>query len=57
MCATIHPIPVMTAVAVRKKVVGIGHFSPSFYLQSIFLFVRSNQEQFYVLIALKIREK
>ena len=37
-------LPVLAAVAVRKKVVGIGHFSPSFYLQSlqIFLFVRSN---------------
>ena len=52
-------IPVMAAVAMRKKVVSIGHFSPSFYLQSLqlFLFVRSNQEQLYVLIALKIREK
>jgi len=52
-------VPVMAAVAVRKKVVSIGHFSPSFYLQSLqlFLFVRSNQEQLYVLIALKIREK
>ena len=55
----IDNLPVMAAVAVRKKVVSIGHFSPSFYLQSLqlFLFVRSNQEQLYVLIALKIREK
>ena len=52
-------VPVVAAVAVRKKVLSIGHFSPSFCLQSLqsFLFVRSNQEQFYVLIALKIREK
>ena len=37
----------MAAVAVRKKVVSIGHFSPSSCLPSlqIFLFVRSNQEQ------------
>ena len=51
--------PVMAAIAVRKKVVSIGHFSPSFYIQSlqISLFVRSNQAQLYVLIALKIREK
>ena len=50
-------IPVMAAVAVRKKVVSIGHFSPSFYLQTLhfFLFVVSNQEQLYVLIAEKIR--
>ena len=49
-------IPVMAAVAVRKKVVSVGHFSPSFCFQSlqIFLFVRSNQKQ---LIALKIRKK
>ena len=52
-------VPVMATVAVRKKVVSIGHFSPSFCFQSLkpFLFVRSNQEQLYVLIALKIREK
>ena len=50
-------IPVMAAIAVRKKVVSIGHFSSSFCLQSLqfSLFVQSNQE--YVLIALKIREK
>ena len=29
-------LPVMAAVAVRKKVVSIGHFSPSFCLQSFF---------------------
>ena len=46
-----NEIPVMAAIAVRKKVVSIGHFSP------IFLFVRSNQEQFYVLISLKIGRK
>ena len=42
----IRAVPVMVAVAVRKKVVNIGHFSPSFYLQSlqIFLFVKSNQK-------------
>ena len=52
-------IPVMAAVAVRKKVVSIGHFSPCFCLQSLkfFLFVGSNQKQLNALIALKIREK
>ena len=52
-------IPVMAAVAVRKKVVSIGHFSPSFYLQSLqfFLFIRLNQELLYESIALKIRKK
>ena len=51
-------LPVMAAVAVRKKVVSIGHFLPSFCLQSLqFLFVKSNQKQLYVLIALKIIEK
>ena len=52
-------VPVMAAVAVRKKVVSIGYFSPSFLFLSLqfFLFVRSNQEQLYVLVALKIREK
>ena len=52
-------IPVMAAIAVRKKVISIGHFSPWFRLQSLqsFLFVKLNQEQLYVLIALKIREK
>ena len=57
---TIYTLPVMAAVAVRKKVVSIGHFLPCFWLQSpkFFLFsVRSNQKQLYVLIALKIREK
>ena len=46
----------MAAVAVRKKVVSVGHFSPSFCFQSlqIFLFVILNQKQ---LIALKIRKK
>ena len=36
----IFGISVMAAVAVRKKVVSIGHFSPSFRLQSLqsFLF-------------------
>ena len=28
-------LSVMAAVAVRKKVVNIGHFSPSFYIQSL----------------------
>ena len=48
----------MAAVAVRKKVVNIGHFSPSFYLQSLqfFLFIRVNQELLYESIALKIRK-
>ena len=34
-------LPVMAAIAVRKKVISIGHFSPCFRLQSlqIFLFV------------------
>ena len=46
----------MAAVAMRKKVVSIGHFSPHFYLQSLqfFSFVRSNLKQFYELCALKI---
>ena len=49
----------MAAVTVRKKVVSIVYFSLSFYLQAlqIFSFVRSNQQQLYVLIALKISEK
>ena len=52
-------IPAMAAIAVRKKVISIGHFFPCFRFQSlqIFLFVRSNQEQLYVLNALKIRGK
>ena len=52
-------VPVVAAIAVRKKVISIGHFSPCFCLQSlqIFLFVRRNQEQLYALNALKIREK
>jgi len=43
-------IPVMAAVVVRQKVVSIGHFLPSFCLESLqfFLFVR------FVLIALII---
>ena len=32
-------IPVMAAIAVRRKVVSIGHFSSSFYLQSLHLFL------------------
>ena len=32
---TISEIPVMAAVAVRKKIVSIDHFSPSFCLQSL----------------------
>ena len=50
-------LPVMAAVAVRKKVVSVVHFSPNFCLQSLqfILFVRSNQVL--VLVALKIREK
>ena len=47
----------MAAVAVRKKVVSIGHFSLLFSVMESFLFIRSNQKQLYVLIALKIREK
>ena len=52
-------MPIMAAIAERKKVVSIGHSPPSFCLQSlqIFLFVRLNQEQLYVLKALKIRAK
>ena len=40
-----------------RNVVSVGHWSPSFYLLSLqfFLVVRSNQEQLYVLIALKNR--
>ena len=55
----INSVPVMAAVALRKKVVSIGHFSTSFCLQSLqfFFSIRSNQEQLYVLIALKIRKK
>ena len=51
-------LPVMAAVAVRKKVVSIDHFSPSFCFQSlqIFLLVRSNQKHLHVLVALFIRE-
>ena len=49
----------MASIAVRKKVISIDHFSLCFQLQLLrfFLFVRSNQEQLYVLNALKIREK
>ena len=36
-------LPVMEAVVVRKKVVGIGHFSPSFCLQSLQFFFLLNQ--------------
>ena len=32
-------IPVMAAVAVRKKVVSVGHFSPSFCFQSLQIFL------------------
>ena len=52
-------IPVMAAIAVRKKVISVGHFSLYFHLQSlqISLFVRLNQEQFYIFNALETREK
>ena len=52
-------IPVMAAVAVRKKVVSIGHFSPSFCFQllQILLFVRLIQEQLSISNALKIRKE
>ena len=52
-------IPVMAAIAVRKKVISMGHFSPCFRLQlmQIILFVRLNQVQLSILNALKIREK
>ena len=48
----------MAAIAV-KKIVSINHFSPSFSQQSLqfFLTVRFNQEQLYILIELKTREK
>ena len=36
-------IPVMAAVVVRKKVVSIGHFSPSAYLQSLHFFYLLDQ--------------
>ena len=41
----------MAAIAVRKKVISIGHFSPCFRPQSLqfFLFVRLNQELLYEL--------
>ena len=53
-----YDIPVMAAVVVMKKVLSIGRFSPSVYLQSLhFFFVWSNQQQLYVSIALKICEK
>ena len=44
-------LPIMAAVAVRKKVVSVVHSSLGFSLQSLqfYLFVRSNQEQLYVL--------
>ena len=50
-------VPVMAAIALRKKVISIGCFSPWFRLQSLqtFLLVRLNQEQLYVLIAPKNR--
>ena len=49
---------VIEAIAM-KKIVSIGHFPQSYFLESqqFFLFVRLNQEQLYVLIALKIRKK
>ena len=45
----LYMIPVAATVAVRKKVVSIGHLLPNFNLQSLqlFWFVRSNQEQLY----------
>ena len=45
----------MAAIAVRKKVISISHFSPCFHHLSLqtSLFVRLNQEQLYVLNALK----
>ena len=36
-------IPVMAAVAVRKKVISTGDFSPCFYLQSLNFFYLSDQ--------------
>ena len=53
-------VPVMATVTVRKKVVSVGHFSPSFCLQSLQIFflvdqIKSNCN--YVLSVLKIREK
>ena len=38
-------VPVMAAIAVRKKVISIGHFSPCFHLQSLqfFFYFQSNQ--------------
>ena len=55
----IESIPVMAAIAVRKKVVSIGHFSPCFYLQSLNFFYLLDQvkSNLYVWIALKIKEK
>ena len=50
-------LPVMAAIAERKKVISIGHFLPCFRLQSMqsFLFLRINQKQLYELNALKIK--
>ena len=44
MCSKSGLLPVMAAVAVRKKVVSVVHFSPSFCLQSLqlFTFIRSD---------------
>ena len=52
-------LPVIAAIAVRKKFVSTGYFSLSFYLQSLqlLLFVRLYQKLLYELIALKIRKK
>ena len=54
-------LPVMAAIAARKKVISIGHFSLSVCLQSLNLFlldqIKSNSIYwFYILIILKIRE-
>ena len=49
-------IPAMAAVAVRKKVVSIGHFFYAFIFSHCNFFLL-DQEQLYVLIALKFREK
>ena len=52
-------IPVMEAIAERKKVVSIGHLHHAFVFShyKFFLFVELNQEQLSVFNALEIREK
>ena len=52
-------IPVMEAIAERKKVVSIGHLHHALVFShcNLFLFVELNQKQLSVFNALEIREK